>query len=204
MTVAKTESAGTKIELISIKKEDVIMTVAEEKYQAELVKSERDHHTPTAGAMTGHIISNLVIQQHKLRQTLYYAKGIERDFITRRFPALLAEEGKLVDRLNRLMLDEGEVIPTTSEEFSRYSMLEESGQAKYEAADALIFAAVKDFATQNLFISRGIALAEKEQKYALAAFLKELYGWLKQQIFCLQSFLGNEAADGLTEEEDED
>ena len=52
------------LQLELYKKEEGLMTVAEEKYQAELVKSERDHHTPTAGAMTGHIISNLMIQQH--------------------------------------------------------------------------------------------------------------------------------------------
>ena len=33
---------------------------AEEKYQAELKQSDLDHHQPTAAAMTGHIISNLL------------------------------------------------------------------------------------------------------------------------------------------------
>ena len=191
------------LQLELYKKEESLMTVAEEKYQAELVKSERDHHTPTAGAMTGHIISNLMIQQHKLRQIIYYAKGVEGDFITQHFPKVLVEESKLFDQLNQLMLDEGEVIPTTSMEFTQYSMLEENGQLKYEAADTLILSTVKDFATQNLFITRGIALAEKEEKYALATFLKELYGWIKHQIFCLQSYLGNEVTERLEEEDDD-
>lgn len=39
---------------------------AEEKYQAELKQSDIDHHTPTAGAMMGHIIANLAIHSLKL------------------------------------------------------------------------------------------------------------------------------------------
>ena len=34
---------------------------SEEQYQKELKQSDIDHHTPTAGAMTGHIIDNLLI-----------------------------------------------------------------------------------------------------------------------------------------------
>ena len=37
----------------------------EEKYQAELKQSDLDHHKPTAGAMTGHIISNLAVLINK-------------------------------------------------------------------------------------------------------------------------------------------
>ena len=39
---------------------------AEEKYQAELKQSDLDHHQPTAAAMTGHIISNLLIHSLKI------------------------------------------------------------------------------------------------------------------------------------------
>ena len=41
---------------------------AEEKYQAELKQSDLDHHQPTAAAMTGHIISNLLIHSLKINQ----------------------------------------------------------------------------------------------------------------------------------------
>ena len=41
---------------------------AEEKYQAELKQSDIDHHTPTAGAMMGHIIANLAIHSLKINQ----------------------------------------------------------------------------------------------------------------------------------------
>jgi hypothetical protein len=33
---------------------------AEEAYKAELKRSDIDHHKPTAGAMVGHIIANLL------------------------------------------------------------------------------------------------------------------------------------------------
>ena len=176
---------------------------AEEKYQAELKQVDIDHHTPTAGAMIGHIISNLHIQQNKLNQSRYYLKGAAKAFADGEYVRILHEESELFDQLNQLMLDEGEVIPTTSEEFAKYSMLTESGQLKYEDSETIIFDAVKDFNTQNLFITRGIALAEKENKYALAEFLKSLYGWMKHQIYLLQSYLGNEVLTGLVEEDED-
>lgn len=176
----------------------------EEKYQAELLQSEKDHHTPTAGAMIGHILSNLHIQQNKLRQGIYSIKGAEQSFVKTEFTRIIREEGQLFDELSFLMLDEGEVIPTTTEEFRQYAMLTESGQLKYEESRGVIFSAAKDFDTQNLFITRGIALAEKENKYALAEFLKRLYGWMKHQIFVVQSYLGNDVGFGLTEEEDDE
>lgn len=38
----------------------------EELYQAELKQADQDHHTPTAGAMTGHILANLWLHQQKV------------------------------------------------------------------------------------------------------------------------------------------
>lgn len=177
---------------------------AEEKYQAELIQSEKDHHTPTAGAMIGHILSNLYIHQAKLFQMKYYLKGADQVFAQSVLSQVLQEENTLFDELNQLMLDEGEVVPTTTEEFRKYTMLQESGQLKYESSAMQLFAAVKDFDTQNLFITRGIALAEKENKYGLAEFLKKLYAWMKHQIFVFQSYLGNEVSEGLEEDDEDD
>lgn len=39
---------------------------SEEAYQSELKQSEIDHHTPTVGAMVGHIIANLLIHSLKI------------------------------------------------------------------------------------------------------------------------------------------
>lgn len=176
---------------------------AAEKYQAELVQSEKDHHTPTAGAMSGHILANLFIQRNKLRQANYYLKGTAKG-VSSQIADTIKKEDELFDRLNQLLLDEGEVIPTTTAEFTRYTMLEESGQLKYETTENILFTAVQDFNTQNLFVTRGIKLAEKEEKFALVVFLQALYGWLKAQSRLFQSFIGHDALEGLLEEDEED
>ena len=49
---------------------------AEEKYQAELKQSDLDHHQPTAAAMTGHIISNLLIHSLKINKLTYLLKDL--------------------------------------------------------------------------------------------------------------------------------
>ena len=176
---------------------------AAEKYQAELIQSEKDHHTPTAGAMSGHILANLFIQRNKLRQINYYLKGPGKAFRVE-IAAIIKKEDELFDRLNQLLLDEGQVIPTTTAEFTQYTMLEESGQLKYEEIDSILFSAVQDFNTQNLFVVRGIKLAEKEEKFALMQFLQDLYGWLKGQSRLFQSFIGHDALEGLLLEDDAD
>ena len=85
---------------------------AEETYQAERIKSEADHHTPTAAAMISHILA-------------------------------------------------------------------------------------------NLFITRGIALAEKEEKFGLAEYLKKLYTWIKHQVLLWQRYLGNDVHEEFEEDDDE-
>lgn len=172
----------------------------EEKYQQELIQSEKDHHTPTAGAMIGHVLANLYIHQNKLRQVVCYIKGVERSFVQEVFPELIVKESHLFDELNYLMLDEDEVIPTTTEEFTQYSMLEENGRLKYETGNDLLMEVVKDFSTQLMFITRGVRLSEDESKFGLAKFLKQLYAWIKHQIYSIQSYLGHEVSEGLEED----
>mgnify|MGYP001421540256 CR=1 FL=1 len=46
----------------------------EERYQAEIKQSDIDHHTPTAGAMTGHIVANLAVLINKLQQAKWYVR----------------------------------------------------------------------------------------------------------------------------------
>lgn len=177
------------------------MSEAEKRYQLELEQSEKDHKKPTAGAMVGHIISNLHIQQNKLRQINYYLKKNTEEILEIDIEKMLAEEAELFNQLNQLMLDEGEVIPTTSEEFIQYSMLKENGQLKYESSGVMLLDMGKDFETQNLFITRGITLSEKENKYALTEFLKHLYGWVMHQLFLLKkSGLPEHILDQLDEE----
>ena len=47
----------------------------DEKYAKELDKAEVDHHKPTAGAMLGHVLSNLFIENVRLTQAGIYAKS---------------------------------------------------------------------------------------------------------------------------------
>ena len=69
---------------------------AEETYQAERIKSEADHHTPTAAAMISHILANLFIHRVKLRQAEYYLKGSVRGFAEPRLKTMIVERGSVV------------------------------------------------------------------------------------------------------------
>lgn len=51
--------------------------LVEEKYQAEVKQADIDHHTPTAGAMTGHIVANLRILDVKLHQAKWFMKALK-------------------------------------------------------------------------------------------------------------------------------
>lgn len=176
---------------------------AEEKYQAEQIQSDKDHHTPTAGAMISHILSNLFIHRVKLRQANYYLTGEVRGFAEPKLEQMISEEDQLFDELNQLVLAEEELIPTTIKEFLDYAMLEDSGKLKYETTETIIKELVADLATQNLFITRGITLAENEAKFGLAEFLKKLYTWMKQEQLIWQRYLGNESVQTEEDEEDE-
>ena len=174
---------------------------AADKYQAELTQAEHDHHVPTAGAMTGHILSNLAIHRNKLIQARGYVTGAARGLSATWFAGALAEQSELFDQLQQVMLDEGEVVPTTTAEFTKYSMLEESGQLKYEDGAVILAEIIKDFNTQLMFITRAIVLSQKENKYGLEAELKTLYAWIRHQIFELARYLD---ADVIAKEDDED
>lgn len=175
----------------------------EEKYQDEQIKSDRDHHTPTAGAMISHILANLFIHRTKLRQADYYLTGNVRSFSETKLTAMIADEDRFFDVLTQKVLDEGELIPTTLEEFSSFAMIKESGKLKYEEDVTILNEIAADLTTQNLFITRGIALAEKEAKYGLADYLKELYAWIKHQVLIWQRYLGNDISTEPEEDEDE-
>ncbi|KRO18434.1 ferritin family protein [Lacticaseibacillus saniviri] len=180
------------------------MQTAETLYQAEQKQVDTDHHTPTAGAMTGHILSNLHIQQNKLNQARFALKGDAKVFADGEITAMYHRERALFDELNQLMLDEGETIPTTTQEFLDYTFLSEQGQLKFESTATILFEIVKDCDAQLMFVTRGIALADKESKFALAAFLRQLDGWLKHQMRQIQAYLGHSVREGLDEEDDDE
>ncbi len=178
-------------------------TSVEERYQAELKQSDVDHHTPTAGAMTGHIVANLVVLANKLQQAKWYVKGPERLALKQMFDQLLTTVRRQRDELGDRLLAEGEVVPSTTKAFTEYTMLTEAGQNKYQTADWLVDDFVHDYDTSNLFVTRAIKLAEKEDRPALAQFLTALLAENLQTIVGLQAFLGNDARTGL-DDDDED
>lgn len=179
------------------------MTSAE-KYEQELKQSDVDHHTPTAGAMTGHIIANLVIHSLKISQAMLFAQGPAVLFLAQKGDKWIDHERAVFDKLNRLLVDNGESIPTTTDQFKEFTMLEEDGATKYDSGDDQLFALVKDFDTQTLFITKAIALAQKEDWPELATVLTNLLAWIKEQIALTQRFLGHDLRDGLYTEDDDD
>jgi len=62
---------------------------------------------------------------------------------------------------------------------------------------------VNDFNTANLFVSRAIKLAQKEERFALATDMIDMLGYNQHQIRVLQSQLGKDAREGLDEEDDD-
>lgn len=174
----------------------------DEQYAKEVAQSERDHHKPTAGAMLGHVLANLFVQRAVLTQAGLYAKNpLERDH----FRKIAVKEGEWFDKLADLLLDEGEIVPSTTEEFIRYhKFITEDPKRKYWTDEALITSLISDFQNQNLFITRGIKLAQKEEKFALAAGATELYGYNLRVIRHLAGDVGKTPADFRDEDEDED
>lgn len=177
---------------------------SEEQYEQELKQSEIDHHTPTGGAMTGHIIANLLIHSLKVSQATLFAKGPAALFLSTTGNSWINTEQRFFSELNHLLVNNGESIPTTTADYQKFTMLEENGADKYVAGEDQLFNLVKDFDTQILFITKAIALAEKESWPELATKLTELLGWIKAQISLTQRFLGHDLREELYTEEDDD
>lgn len=173
-------------------------------FEAEQTKSQRDHHTPTAGAMTSHIVANLVIHSLKIRQAKWFIKGSATLFIRQYADEWINQEQDFLNQINDILISEQEMVATLTTQFQEYTALTESGAQKYATGEQQLFDLVKDFDTQLLFIVKAIALADKEGKLALSAVLKLLYAWIAQQISLTQRFLNHDIREGLYEEDDDD
>jgi len=176
----------------------------EDQYAAELKQSDIDHHIPTAGAMTNHILSNLMVEYIKLNQAKWYVKGTDYFSLQTVYAQLLTANVAHFAALGDLLLDENQKPSSTTAELTKYSMLEENGAFKYNDATTMVAATIKDFDTENLFVDRAIKLAEKEERPALAAWLADYRGSNNRSIRQLQAFVGNDARTGLDEEDDDD
>lgn len=179
------------------------MTI-EDRYAAEQAQTEHDHHVPTAGAMTNHILANLHISIVKFHQVRWSVKGPLALSVRQLLSDYTTTYRAQFDALGELLLDEGETVSTTTKEFHDYNMLQEGGDKKYLPAEDQVTELVHDADTANLFIDRAIKLAANEDRPALAAFLVTLRGTNNRLIRELQALLGNAARDGLDEDDDDD
>lgn len=177
---------------------------SEKLYEAEVKQADLDHHTPTAGAMTGHIVSNLVILADKLQQIKWYVKGMNAASLKQTIADLLQQAYRQKDTMGSVLIDEALLTPTTQKEFTEYAMLQENGRNKYQNADWLVDDLVHDYDTSNLFVTRAIKLAEKEDRPVLAQHLTTLLGENNHNIAFLQALLGKTPREGLDEEDDAD
>ncbi|ARN92101.1 DNA starvation/stationary phase protection protein [Levilactobacillus brevis] len=179
-------------------------TTIEDRYAAEKAQTEHDHHVPTAGAMTNHILANLHISIVKFHQVRWSVKGPLALSVRQLLTTYITTYRNQFDALGELLLDEGEIVSTTTTEYHDYNMLQEGGDKKYYAATDQLNELIHDADTHNLFIDRAIKLAEKENRPALAAFLVTLRGTNNHIIRELQAVLGNSARTGLDDEDEDD
>ncbi|MCD2257020.1 DNA starvation/stationary phase protection protein [Lactobacillus sp. CC-MHH1034] len=154
-------------------------------YRKEVEQADKDHHTPTAGAMTGHILANLKLQSFKLEQYMWYAQG-ENTY----FKSLYDGNQQLYFDLAKVMLAEHELVPTTVKEMTDYAMIEDGGRNKYQSVTAMLNDTGQDFAKANLFVTRAIKLAQKEERYPLAQQLIHVLGVNEQNIWMIEQKLG--------------
>ena len=118
-----------------------------QRYTAELKQSEIDHHVPTAGAMTNHILSNLMVAYVKLTQIKWYVKGPQTFILREVYQQLLTQNVQQFAQLGELLLDEGQKPSSTTAELTKYAMLTEDGAFKYQTAAGLVTTTIKDFDT---------------------------------------------------------
>lgn len=173
-------------------------------YAAEVAQSDHDHKHPTAGAMTNHIVSNHVVMTNRLRQAQWFVKGPSALQLAAAFKDTNAANQDWIDRIAQDLLDENEIPANIASEYAAWNMLEEHGEVKYLSAAEIVDGIIHDFNTDNLFITRAIALANKEDRPFLSAELVALLGWNNRQIRSYQALLGNTARTGLDEEDDDD
>jgi DNA-binding ferritin-like protein len=175
----------------------------EEKYQAELKQAKLDHHKPTAGAMTGHILANLWYFDVKLHQAVWYLKGPQAISLQKFYRQLIAANRSQIDQLGDLLLDENQLPPATVSEYTQYAQLAENPRLKYCKSSQIVDETVQDFVTANLFIDRAIKLAQREERLVMAQHLIKMRGYNNQRIRQLQAVQNKNAWDNLTAVDDD-
>lgn len=173
------------------------MTNPTNKYEAELQRTDFEHHHPTAGAMIGHVVANLTVHSLKIKQAALFANGDTQLFLTQLAQEWYQTEQTFIWNLSQSLRDEEDIIPTTQNEMQAYTGLIEDAALKYQPGSDQLFNLIKDFDTQLLYITKGLTLAQKEQHFGEIKQLEDLYIWIKTQIAQGQLFLGNSIKEGL-------
>ena len=185
-----------------------MQTVSEEEVktrQATAAKqADHNHHVPTAGAMSGHVLANLQVLMRKLAQFRVTLSGPTSDNDQQLLSALMTQAQKHLTMLVADLAAQGEDFPTTTAEFSDYTMLKEDPAFRFWTNDMKLDAIVNDLDTCQLFVTRAIPLANKEHKTVLAADMLQLQRWHEQSILHLQTRLGREVTAGRTLLEEDD
>ncbi|GKQ42792.1 DNA starvation/stationary phase protection protein [Companilactobacillus sp. RD055328] len=159
----------------------------EELYQQELKQSEIDHKTPTAGAMSGHIISNLQILEQKIQQVKWYYVGDNKISLQNHLQDFLNDTLKFKDQLGEVLLDELEFVPSVSDEFQEFTMLKEDSKYKYNEGTKMINMLADDIQTNMMFITRAIKLAQKEDLYSLQKVLISILEYSQHEFRVLKA-----------------
>ncbi|MDO1604796.1 DNA starvation/stationary phase protection protein [Lactobacillus sp. YT155] len=159
----------------------------EQLYQQEIKQSEIDHKTPTAGAMTGHIVANLQIFEQKVQQIKWYYVGSNKISISEHLQKLLYDIVKFKDQLGDTLLDELELVPSTSQEFVEYTMLKEDSKIKYMSNSEMFKILAEDIQTNMMFITRAVKLAETEDLVNLESSLVDLLKYSKRELRLLKA-----------------
>ena len=180
------------------------MNIVEEKFVQETKQADIDHHKPTAGAMVGHVLANFKLEEMKLIQAQLYVLGTSSQELSTLFSEYADQEARWFNKISHELVIENEIVPSTLEEVMRYGKIYEHGQNKYLPASTMLENFAKDFDFQNVFITRAIKLAEKEEKYGLQQLLVELLSFNKEIIYQVQRLQGKTVRQDLDEEDDDD
>lgn len=174
-----------------------------ELYELEIKQSEFDHKNPTAGAMSGHVVANLQIMSQKIQQIKWYYTGEDKVNLSSSLFDMIIQLTKYKDQLGEALLDELEMVPSVSESFSEYSILEENGEKKYYSAQQMLKEIASGFETNNMFITRAIKLAEKEDLVILKETLAQILAYNKHQSRLIKNSLGQNIYNLIEESEEE-
>ncbi len=166
------------------------MNIVEEKFAQETKQADIDHHKPTAGAMVGHVLANFKLEEMKLIQAQLYVLGTSSQELSTLFSEYADQEARWFNKISHELVIDNEIVPSTLEEVMRYGKIYEHGQNKYLPASTMLENFAKDFDFQNMFITRAIKLAEKEEKYGLQQLLVELLSFNKEIIYQVQRLQG--------------